>query len=217
MKKLLQKAGILALALSLTGCFKMRISVDVKSDATYTGTYTMLMSESMLTMGGQSVDAALETMIAEQKESTPDVEIEPVKEGEGENAYAGICVHQIPDDSVKVTKNDNIITVEVPIKELQGEIEESVEEETMGIDMSAIKEYGAEALITINMPAAPEANAGTIEGNKVTLDLLETQTVDTLIITCKYGLSQAAKIGIGVACGLAAVLILVMILKKKKN
>ncbi|MCR5795531.1 MAG: hypothetical protein K6G61_09365 [Solobacterium sp.] len=215
MKKLLQKAGILALVLSLTGCFKMRMNVDVKSDATYTGSYTVLMKESMLTIGGGTSDEALEQMAEQFKKDDPEAEVEIVKEGEGEDAFAGVKVSKLPADSVKVTKNDNVITLEMDLSDMQNTITEDPEVSSMGLSIASLKEYGAEAVITVNMPGKPEANTGTVEGNRVTVDLLEANE-KTLTVTCKAGLPKAAKIGLGIAGALAVVLVVLLALKKKK-
>lgn len=214
MKKLFQKAAVLALVLSLTGCFKLRMNVDVKSDATYTGSYSVLITESMLAIGGSS-DAALEELEKQFREENPDAEVEIVKEGEGEEAYAGVTVSRLPDDTVKVTKEDNVITLEMDLSDLQSTITEDPELSSLGLTLSSLKEYGAEALITVNMPGKPETNVGTIDGNKVTVDLFETDE-KTLTVTCKAGLPKAAKIGLGAAGALAVVLVLLIALKKKK-
>ena len=70
-----------------------RIVIDVTKDGTASGNVTLLMSVSMLTMDGTSIEDSMAEMEAQYREQYPDAKIEPYREGEGENEYAGVRVN----------------------------------------------------------------------------------------------------------------------------
>lgn len=202
-------------ALMLSGCFKIRITMNVNKDATADGAMEVLLSESMFSMYGGDIEEGIDAFEAQYREQYPDAKIERLIEGEEGSRFGGVKVYELPIEDSKITKDGNTIRVEIPLGEMQAEIEN---ESDMGMgktSIDALKGYGAEALLTINMPGNAEANAGTVDGKTVTLDLLEKYDTDTLIITCKTG--PSALLIAGISAAVLAVIALVLILRGKKK
>jgi len=214
MKKLLKKVFLASIAMALTGCMKINITLDVASDGTMTEAVTMLYQEKMLETAGD-VDTALEEMQKSFKESYPDAKIETVRL-EGEDPYAGVKASGIKNTEYYSHKEGNKLTVEIPVNELQADMSQDAGYDQSDFDMSALKEYGFEAVLVVNMPGKPETNAGVVEGKTVTIDLTSIpKDLDTIIITCST-FNVALWIGLSVAaCGIIAGLILFF--KKKKE
>lgn len=222
MKKNLKNLSLAVLSLTLTGCFRARMNIDVSEDGTFTGSETMLMSADMLTMEGDSIDDAIAALIEGEKENRPDAVFEPVKEEKNGIAYGGYKVNELPEDMFTVKKEGNTITVEIPTNMVEEQLEDEDEAEEFGVpaddemfadegdaddsgmSMAALKQYGAEATVTVNMPGKPKTNAGTVNGNTVTIDMLNEFDVPSIIITCSTGPNKGLIIGI---CAGAALLI----------
>lgn len=209
-------------ALLLGGCFKTKITVNVNKDGTANGTMQLLVTETMLTMDGTPLEDAIEEMAEEYRAEYPDATVEVIQEGEPGSRYGGVQVNTMTIENAVITKEGNTIRVEIPIEQLQDEIESETSEESDDEDetasqtsISMLKQYGAEATLIVNMPAKAETNVGTVNGNQVTLDLLETYDTDRLIITCRVSPSPLLFVGIG--AGVLAVIAVILILKNKKT
>ena len=214
MKKILKKVFLAFIALALTGCMKINITLDVASDGSLTETVTMLYQEKMISTVGD-IDAALEELKQSFLESYPDAKIETVRT-EGEDPYAGVKASGIKNTEYYAHKEGTKLTVEIPVNELQADMSQEAGYNESEIDMSTLKEYGFEAVLVVNMPGKPETNAGVVEGKTVTIDLTSIpKDLDTIIITCST-FNVALWIGLSVAaCGIIAGLILFF--KKKKK
>ena len=62
-------------ALLLSGCFKIRITMNVTKDATADGSMEVLFSESLLSMYGADLEAGIDTLEEQYKEQFPDAQI----------------------------------------------------------------------------------------------------------------------------------------------
>ena len=122
----------------------------------------------------------------------------------------------MPIEDARITKEGNVVRVEIPLGELQNEIESESDMGMGKMTADALKGYGAEAVLKINMPGNAEANAGVVEGKTVTDDLLEKYETDTLIITAKTGPS-ALMIGCICAAVLGALVIAMILYNNKKH
>ena len=215
MKKKFRTFFVACMAMLLSGCFKVRIVMDVHNDATATGSYSVLMTEQLLTTGGSTVEDALATQVEEVKKEYPDATVEIIREGEGENAYAGYKVSAIPIKDASITKDGNKITVEIPMNSVQNSIEEEAGLGNSG-SIEALKQAGAESTLTINMPGNATANIGTVSGKTVTVDLLQNYDTDKLIVTCSTGLTPWLIVVIGAAVLAVVAAVLIVTNKKKK-
>ena len=203
-------------ALLLSGCFKIRITMNVTKDATADGSMEVLFSESLLSMYGADLEAGINPLEEQYKEQFPDAQIDKISEGEEGSRFGGVKVSAMPIEDARITKEGNVVRVEIPLGELQNEIESESDMGMGKMTADALKGYGAEAVLKINMPGNAEANAGVVEGKTVTVDLLEKYDTDTLIITAKTGPS-ALMIGCICAAVLGALVIAMILYNNKKN
>lgn len=217
MKKSIKVLCAAALACMLSGCFKSRIVIDVTKDGTASGNVTLMMSVSMLTMDGTSIEDAMAEMEAQYREEYPDAKIEPYREGEGESEYAGVRINVIPVEGLDIKKEGGKITVTVPLSGVQDEIADESGAAEQGTNISMLKNYGAEATIRINMPYKPTANYGTVTDNTVVVDLLSDSVKEPLIITCSAGPSPALIAAIIAVVAVAIGLLAFFLSKKKQN
>ena len=216
--KKLKTIGLAALAVMLSGCFKTRIVVDVSRDATASGSISLLMSEKMLTTSGSTVEEALEEMKENYASEIKDREIVTVREGEGEDAYAGVKIIGMPlqEGDYTLVKEGNKITLTIPLGNVQDEIADETGGQSQQMSPEALKELGAEATLTVNMPAKATSNIGTVNEKNVVVDLFDSDASGTLVVTCDVGLSPAAIAAILI--GAAMVLSIVgFIFSRKKN
>lgn len=219
MNKKIRTLCAAAAVLMLSGCFKTRMVIDVSKDGTASGSLTLLMSEAMLTMDGSTVEEALEEMKQNYADQAEDGKIETVREGEGENAYAGVKVSGVPleEGNYQLVKEGNKITLTIPLSEVTDEIVDEAGGEESGMSAAMLKQAGAEATLTVNMPAKAESNLGTVNGNSVTVDLFSSQASGNLIVTCTLGASiwmiAAVIAGAGLLIGVTAFLFT----RKKQN
>ena len=214
MKKIMKKIFLSSIAMALTGCMKINITLDVASDGSITEAVTMLYQEEVLS-GAGDIDATLEEMKKSFQESYPEAQIETVRT-EGEDPYAGVKASGIKETEYYSHKEGNKLTVEIPVNELQSDMSQDAGYADSGMDMSTLKEYGFEAVLVVNMPGAPETNAGVVEGKTVTIDLTSIpKDLDTIVITCST-FNVVLWIGVAVAaCGIVAGLLLFF--RKKKE
>ncbi len=219
MKKILEKILLCAAVLTLSGCVRFRTTVNVDKDGNIKQDMTMLFMESMLTMDGSTVEDALADMLKEYEKDYNADSAEIVREGEGENAYAGIAIKGIiPEDNgaYKVEKNGNRLTISLPLEGLQEEVLSSQDLNGMNISLKDLKKYGAELTMDVVMPGKPETNAGTVEGNTVKIDLLDLpEGVDTITVSCSTGMALSTILLIG--GGALGIIAVVMALMSKKK
>ena len=216
--KKLKTVGVAALAVMMSGCFKTRIVIDVSRDATAGGSISLLMSEKMLTTGGTSVEEALEEMKQNYASEIKDREIVTIREGEGEDAYAGVKIIGMPlqEGDYTLVKEGNTITLSVPL----GNVQDEIADETGGqsqMSPDALKELGAEATLTVNMPGKATSNIGTVNDKTVVVDLFSPDAAGTLVVTCKVGPSGWVIMAIIVCAAMVLSIVGFIISRRKKT
>lgn len=216
--KKLKTIGLAALAVIMSGCFKTRIVFDVSRDAAVDGSVSLLMSEKMLTMDGSTVEEALEKMKEEYASLNQDGKIETVREGEGEDAYAGVKVSGMPiqQEYYTIVKEGNTITMSVPLSNVQNEIADETGAQGQQLSPDVLRQLGAEATLTVNMPGKATSNIGTVTDKTVVVDLFDTDADGTLVVTCKVGPSAWTIMAI-IVCAAMALSIAGFIISRKKN
>ena len=117
-----------------------------------------------------------------------DAKITVVKEGEGDDAYAGVEISGYASEEGTYTckKENNTITLEIPVNGFAQSLAQLTDMENSYTDFADLRQYGVEALITVYMPGQAKTNAGSVRGRQVTIDMLDLPSgVDTVTITCK--------------------------------
>ncbi|MBR3358410.1 MAG: hypothetical protein IKG46_11395 [Solobacterium sp.] len=184
--KTMKKLLVCAMALVLTGCFKMRVTFDVTKEGEISGAYRMLVSTSFVESMGANVDDMIADMQQSLQEEYPDGKMTLVNEKIGEDNYAGVEITGIKPEGVKAEVNGNEVKVVIPMNSVEDDITNTVGVDDDSMDISALKQSGLEMTMVINMPGKAKSNVGTVNGNTVTVDLLELPK-DTAEITVTSG------------------------------
>ena len=203
MKKLL----VCAMALLLTGCMKIRTTFDVTKEGEITGSMRMLMSTSFMESMGGNVDDMIAEMQKSMQEQYPDGKITLVNEKYDEENYSGVEITGIKNSAAKAEVKDGKVIFTVPTSSLEDDISDSTGVDDSMMDISTLKQSGLEVTMVVNMPGKAESNFGTVNGNTVTINLLEVpKDVAEIRITSGTGSGNMLLIVAGVAVvALAAV------------
>ncbi len=214
MKKLQKLLAVFLAVFLLSGCFKYRIELTVDKEGNIDAKTTMLFKELSLTESGVDPDEFVDEQIQTSQAEDEDVKYEKVREEIDGESYVGFSITGDEAIDLETKVENNVITLEIPLKEEATEVTDIIGgEEDEDIDYG---ELGIEMLVIVNMPAKAESNVGTVDGNKVTINLLEdSKTVDTAVITCKLPGSYTVVFVIG-AIVLAALAVFLYMKKGKK-
>ena len=193
MKKLFRLLPVICAALFLSGCMHIHLTLNVDSKARVKETMRLLYQEKYMSQMSQfAQDSNLDSMLADLQnsfqEQFPDAKITVVKEGEGDDAYAGVEISGYASEEGTYTckKENNTITLEIPVNGFAQSLAQLTDMENSYTDFADLRQYGVEALITVYMPGQAKTNAGSVRGRQVTIDMLDLPSgVDTVTITCK--------------------------------
>ena len=215
MKKIWKALVAGLLAVTLTGCMKIRTEFNVSADGTVDAALTMLMSESFLSSMGSDLETAVEEMKASYQEQYPDAKVTVVTEKDGETNYGGVRISGVEAKEAVVTKDGNTLIMELPVDGLEESIADGTDYEGMDLSPETFKAAGMEVTVIVNMPAKAESNVGTVDGKKVTVDLLDLpEGTEKIRITCKLSSGSALPYIIG-GVAVAAVAAAFFFLRKK--
>ncbi len=220
MKNRITKIMLIGFSIFLTGCVKVRMTLDINGDGQVNSVSTLLLDNELLTFNGVPLDDALEDLKASMAEDNPGAEITIIKEegAEGESSYSGVSLTVENDQDLDVTVENNTVTLRMEANEVRDDMAESAENFGISGDVS-LKDLGFEATLIVNMPADATSNVGTVSGKTVTVDLLDIPAgVDEIVISSKTGKLNMAGIAVGIAAALAAcAAVFFFIRSRKKN
>ena len=193
MKKLFRLLPVICAALFLSGCMHIHLTLNVDSKARVKETMRLLYQEKYMSQMSQfAQDSNLDSMLADLQnsfqEQFPDAKITVVKEGEGDDAYAGVEIsgYASKEGTYTCKKENSTITLEIPVNGFAQSLAQLTDMENSYTDFADLRQYGVEALITVYMPGQAKTNAGSVRGRQVTIDMLDLPSgVDTVNITCK--------------------------------
>ena len=172
----------------LSGCMKTEVTYNVSSDGSVEGSMKFLMAESFLTQDGSDLDQTLEEMKTSFLKDSPGAKGEIIREKDGDTAYAGVKITGMKSEDIKAVKEGNQLVLEVPVRDVENSIAGGSGMDTSSITPAQLKSFGCSAVMIINMPASAESNYGTVEGKKVTVDLLSLPAeAETVRVTCAVG------------------------------
>lgn len=182
MKKLLKLFVMIMMIVALTGCMKINMNVEVQSDLTTKMNVEMLMEESLLTANGENPDEVVKQMKEEilSEDELKDAKVTPIEKTIDGSKWRGLSIDGMAnaesEDSIKVKKETvdgkEKITLTLPMNEMSEEMDPSYLS-SMGYSVDQMKKLGMEMNVTIKMPGAATSNVGKVDGNTVTIDLLE--------------------------------------------
>lgn len=188
MKKTMMKILAALCVFVLSGCVRMRMSMDVSSSGDVKSGVTLLFHEDLMSFNGANVDEQIELIMSKYREQYPDAVIKKAEEKDGDTVYAGVSVTGIANDALKAEISEGMVTLRLPISALTNEFAATA---LNGVNYSLndLKEHGAQITLEVNMPAAASCNIGTVEGKRVFIDLLDLPSgTDEIVITSKAGL-----------------------------
>lgn len=229
MKKILKTLSLLLAVFLLTGCMKIKINFEVNADKSATGSMDLLFEESLLSMSGTSTDEAIE-QLKQQMQSSEGMEnatITSINESIDGKDWAGIHVEGLDTTSgemqTMITEEkidgEDCIVLRMPLDDFKNQVDSELSY-AAGYSVDKMKALGMEMVLNIKMPGNAKSNVGTVDGQNVTIDLLELTAngnQDELVVSSPKSVGMDMTyvyIGIG---ALVIIGIVVFILKNKKK
>ncbi|MBR2809881.1 MAG: hypothetical protein IKD69_00735 [Solobacterium sp.] len=181
MKKLLRCLLVAALGL-LAGCMDITIDLKVNDTGRATQNITIMMKASDLPDGMDYTVENMQYLKEALAHEGNDVRITDISEGKGENARFGfVAENTAPFGSVR--EEGSTIMLEVSAEQILKRLAESMEFSRS--ELIEMKKRGMRLILNVQMPFKPTASLGKVEGNTVTIDMLDLPGgVDTIEIRC---------------------------------
>ncbi len=171
MKKTLKVAAAAALALSLTGCMRMHVNVDVKADDTASGSIIMAFSDEIIEQSGMSIDDLMASMESDSELGGGLAPEGSTEEDYSEDGYTGKKYSfqaeplgdSFNDDEMSITREGDEFVVKgnLDMTDDTGEID-------MSDPMTAQMMSSMDVAVSFTFPGEVISSNGKIEGNKVT-------------------------------------------------
>ena len=230
MKKILKVFMLVLTVFLLTGCMKMKINFEVNADKSATGSMDLLFEESLLSMSGTSADEAIEDLKNEMlsSEDMKDAKITTIEERIDGKDWAGVHIEGADMTSSEMQAmiseetidGEECIVFRMPLDDFKNEMDAQLSD-AAGYSIDKMKALGLEMVINVKMPGNAKSNMGTVDGQNVTIDLLELsanghQDNELVISSPKsVGMNMTyVYVGIGI---LVVIGIIAFILKNKKK
>lgn len=230
MKKVLRGLSILLAVIVLTGCMKMNVNLEIHADKSMTGSMKLLMEESMLTATGTTKDDMV-SQLTEQLQATEGMEnakITGVEESIDNATWVGVQVDGLNSTAEEMqatiteetVDGKDCLVLRLPLDDLKQQMD--TESAAMaGYSVDKLKNLGIEMTMTIKMPGNATSNVGTVDGQNVTIDLLDLSAngsnVDELVISSPKSVGMDMTfVYIGIAV-LAIIAVIAIMLKNKKK
>ncbi|MBR3312165.1 MAG: hypothetical protein IKG15_10140 [Solobacterium sp.] len=220
MKKQLKTLLAVLAAVTLTGCMRIKMTVDVTSDAKVSESVTMLFDESMLSEMGTDTAGMRESMKQSFTEGDEKVVVIDAEETIDDKKYVGITAKNLPVDenAIKAVKDGNTITVTIQTAGVTDSLGQETGMSDQDISPEMLKQSGMAMEMIVNMPGEAKCEYGTVNGNSVTFDLFELpSSVKTIEITAKVGGFPWVFVIVGVALAGVAAYFLMNGKKAKQN
>lgn len=184
--KFLKVLALLSIALFLNGCckFDSYLKVSKSGDIDYSGSFAL--SESLLQgqdiidwLNDMSVDTSLFQNVTSKREVYDGVYYQVINFKSKGEELAKYLDYKVEKRKINLTIKAN--DIEDKIAGLPVTYESDAEEKVI---FSSFKEYGLKATITVEMPGKIiSASCGEIDGNKVSIDLLENMNQEIKIVS----------------------------------
>ena len=196
MKKVLRGLSMLLAVMLLTGCMKMNVNLEISADKSMTGSMQLLMEESMLTAAGMTKDDMVSQMTEELQasEGMENATITGIEENIDNATWVGVQVDGLNATaeemqgsiSEETVDGKDCIVLRLPLDDLKQQMD--TESAAMaGYSVDKLKNLGIEMTMTIKMPGNATSNVGTVDGQNVTIDLLDLSAngsnVDEVVIS----------------------------------
>lgn len=228
MKKIIRLAVVFLVALSLTGCMKMNITVEVKSDLTADVSMELLAEEELFESSGMTADDFVEEMQNElfDVDELKDAKVEPVSKTIDGSKWVGVSVSGMSSqdsDSLPIEKKEidgkECIVLTLSMDDMNNEMgTDSIED--YGYSVTQLKKLGMEMTATIKMPGKITCDVGEVKGNTITIDYLQLladgQSKDIVITSTLSSGMDMTFVFIGVGLIIIAGIVIFILKKRKK-
>ncbi|WP_154887343.1 zinc ribbon domain-containing protein [Longibaculum muris] len=209
----------------LTGCMKMNIYTEVKSDKTMKMNIEYLIDET--TFQGSEITA--QDWLNEMKDNylkdkQKDMTFQPIDKTIDGKKWVGFKITTDDQKQSKYLTEKDIdgtksIVFTIPMNQVSHQLGNSLGGVPQNSSLDDLKAKGVEMNLTVKMPAKASSNIGTVDGREVKIDLLEASVngLDGDIV-----ISSAASGGIDMTLiftglGIVLIVVIVVVLMKKKK
>ncbi len=230
MKKTLKFLVMIMMIITLTGCMKINMDVEVQSDLTTKMSMELLLDEKLLSAQGEDPETAVKQMQEEMlsEDELKDAKVNTIEKTIDGSKWRGVSISGIAKndaDSIKVEKKtidgQEKICLTLPMDNLSDDLDPS-SMTSAGYSVEQMKKLGMEMNVTIKMPGKASSNVGEVKDDTVTVDLLEIMYSgkgQDIIVTSDIGStgSNMTMIIVGSIIAVIAVAGVIIFMKKKKT
>lgn len=230
MKKILKVFTLLLTVFLLTGCMKMRMNFEVSSDKSVRSSMELLIEESALQASQMTKEDFVQQM-EDEILSSPEgqnAKVTAIDEMIDASQWVGVRIEGLTStvDEMGINIQEETIdgkdclVLRLPLENLSQQMNSEFSQ-TAGYSVDKMKALGLEMVMNIKMPGDVQSNVGTVDGQNVTIDLLELASQppqdDEIVISSAKEVSMDMTyvfVGIGI---LVVIGFIALILKNKKK
>lgn len=230
MKKILKVFTLLLTVFLLTGCMKMRMNFEVSSDKSVRSSMELLIEESALQASQMTKEDFVQQM-EDEILSSPEgqnAKVTAIDEMIDASQWVGVRIEGLTStvDEMGVNIQEETIdgkdclVLRLPLENLSQQMNSEFSQ-TAGYSVDKMKALGLEMVMNIKMPGDVESNVGTVDGQNVTIDLLELasqppQDDEIVISSAKEASMDMTYVFVGIGI-LVVIGFIALILKNKKK
>lgn len=230
MKKILKVFTLLLTVFLLTGCMKMRMNFEVSSDKSVRSSMELLIEESALQASQMTKEDFVQQM-EDEILSSPEgqnAKVTAIDEMIDASQWVGVRIEGLTStvDEMGINIQEETIdgkdclVLRLPLENLSQQMNSEFSQ-TAGYSVDKMKALGLEMVMNIKMPGDVESNVGTVDGQNVTIDLLELasqppQENEIVISSAKEASMDMTYVFVGIGI-LVVIGFIALILKNKKK
>lgn len=230
MKKILKVFTLLLTVFLLTGCMKMRMNFEVSSDKSVRSSMELLIEESALQASQMTKEDFVQQM-EDEILSSPEgqnAKVTAIDEMIDASQWVGVRIEGLTStvDEMGINIQEETIdgkdclVLRLPLENLSQQMNSEFSQ-TAGYSVDKMKALGLEMVMNIKMPGDVESNVGTVDGQNVTIDLLELasqppQDDEIVISSAKEASMDMTYVFVGIGI-LVVIGFIALILKNKKK
>lgn len=230
MKKILKVFTLLLTVFLLTGCMKMRMNFEVGSDKNVRSSMELLIEESALQASQMTKEDFVQQM-EDEILSSPEgqnAKVTAIDEMIDASQWVGVRIEGLTStvDEMGINIQEETIdgkdclVLRLPLENLSQQMNSEFSQ-TAGYSVDKMKALGLEMVMNIKMPGDVESNVGTVDGQNVTIDLLELasqppQENEIVISSAKEASMDMTYVFVGIGI-LVVIGFIALILKNKKK
>lgn len=230
MKKILKVFTLLLTVFLLTGCMKMRMNFEVSSDKSVRSSMELLIEESALQASQMTKEDFVQQM-EDEILSSPEgqnAKVTAIDEMIDASQWVGVRIEGLTStvDEMGINIQEETIdgkdclVLRLPLENLSQQMNSEFSQ-TAGYSVDKMKALGLEMVMNIKMPGDVQSNVGTVDGQNVTIDLLELasqppQDDEIVISSAKEASMDMTYVFVGIGI-LVVIGFIALILKNKKK